>query len=121
MQQPKIKMYCIFAESSVGTVKNRGKLGTQAGHAYLHTAMSADPAVLQAYLESEHRYKITLVVPTVDDLYKLQEKYSAITSTHLVKDAGITVFNMPTVTCLGIGPISEDQIDTDVSTLKLFK
>lgn len=117
----KIKMYCIFAEESVGKVKNRGKLGTQAGHAYLHAGVNADPAMLKAYLESEYRYKITLVVPTVDDLRRLQEKYSAITSTHLVKDAGITVFNMPTVTCLGIGPISEDLVESDISALKLFK
>lgn len=117
----KHKMYCIFAAESVDKVKNRGKLGTQAGHAYLHAGLKADPIAMQAYLDTKICYKITLVVDTIADLEALQAAYAPLTSTYLVKDAGLTVFGKPTVTCLGIGPITEDLVGPDISRLKLFK
>ena len=50
----------------------------------------------------------------------LQEKYKDICGTSLVTDAGFTVFNKPTTTCLGLGPISEDNIGDDIKLLKTF-
>lgn len=102
----------------------RGKMLTQAGHAYLHAAWDAQdrfPDMLKAYRDSGHAYKITLVVPTVADLEELHEAYRDRCGVSLVKDAGFTVFKdadgnpLPTVTCLGIGPIPEDQIGDDLS------
>ena len=128
----KVKMYCIFALESVKKMNGiRGKMCTQAGHAYLHAFWDAtkiyDPKEINpkrdqaiAYMNSERAYKITLVVDTVDELKALQEKYKDVCGTSLVTDAGFTVFNEPTTTCLGLGPIAEENIGDDIKSLKTF-
>jgi peptidyl-tRNA hydrolase len=101
----------------------RGKMCTQAGHAYVHALMYAQehfPEQAKAYLEGEHAYKITLIVNTVDDLKSLQETYKNICATKLVTDKGFTVFTEPTTTCLGLGPITEDLIGDDLKMIKTF-
>jgi peptidyl-tRNA hydrolase len=123
------KMYCIFARESVDKMKgSRGKLASQAGHAYLHSFWDAikDPAELYkngpaiAYQDSKHAYKITLIVDTVEELVALQDRYKDVCGTSLVKDAGFTVFDEPTITCLGLGPIYIENIGDDLKSLKLF-
>jgi peptidyl-tRNA hydrolase len=128
------KMYCIFAKESVDKMKgSRGKLASQAGHAYLHAFWDALKyenefggtqryAYRQAiaYRESDHAYKITLIVDTVEELVELQTRYKDICGTSLVKDAGFTVFEEPTITCLGLGPIFVDNIGDDLKSLKLL-
>lgn len=120
----KHKMYCIFARESVKKMNGvRGKMCTQAGHAYVHTLLNAQqqwPEHVQAYLDSGHAFKITCVVDTIAELEQLQQKYQAHCATKLVTDKGLTVFSEPTTTCLGIGPISEDLIGDDLAGLKLF-
>ena len=116
----KYNLYCIFAKESIEKMGgNRGKMCTQAGHAYVHSMLNADADVAAAYL-SGRAYKITLIVDTVDQLKELQAAYDKVCATHLVTDAGFTVFNEPTTTCLGIGPISEDNIGDDIKSLKVF-
>ena len=134
----KYKMYAIFAKESVDKINGiRGKMCTQAGHAYLHAFWDAtrlsvlcdfDMDLIQekkmaqavAYQNSERAYKITLIVDTVEELVALQEKYKDVCGTSLVTDAGFTVFKEPTTTCLGLGPISEDKIGDDIKALKVF-
>lgn len=126
------KMYCIFARESVEKMKgSRGKLAAQAGHAYLHAfwdALKYEFVGTQryayrqaiAYRESDHAYKITLIVDTVEELVELQQRYKDVCGTSLVKDAGFTVFDEPTVTCLGLGPIWVENIGDDLKALKLL-
>ena len=135
----KYKMYCIFAAESVKKMNGvRGKLASMSGHAYLHAFWDAtipnanhttisEPNILAkkqeqalAYAHGDHAYKITLIVDTVDELKALQEAYRNVCGTALVTDAGFTVFNEPTTTCLGIGPIQEDKIGEDLKALKTF-
>jgi peptidyl-tRNA hydrolase len=123
----KYKMYCIFADESVKKMNGvRGKLASMSGHAYLHAYWdSLNPEKcfidqVRAYMTSDHAYKITLRVSTVDELKAIQEKYKNICGTSLVTDAGLTVFSEPTTTCLGLGPISEDKIGDDLKALKTF-
>lgn len=132
-------MYAIFADESVKKMNGiRGKMCTQAGHAYVHSIWDAFAPSFNlikmfrkikqayAYKHSERAYKITLIVDTVEELKALQQKYKDICGTSLVTDAGFTVFKdengnpQPTVTCLGIGPISEDNIGDDLKSLKTF-
>lgn len=135
-------MYCIFAKESIDKMKGvRGKMCTQAGHAYLHAYWNAIETrwdenascyvhpnksayeQAMAYQDRDgdgHAYKITLIVDTVEELRTLQEKYRGICGTSLVTDAGFTVFDEPTTTCLGLGPISEDNIGDDLKALKTF-
>ena len=129
----KYKMYCIFADESVKKMNGiRGKMCTQAGHAYVHSIWDAFAPSFNlikmfrkikqayAYKHSERAYKITLRISTVDELKAIQEKYKNICGTSLVTDAGFTVFNEPTTTCLGLGPISEENIGDDLKSLKTF-
>ena len=124
MKKMKYKLYCIFAKESVDKIGGvRGKMCTQAGHAYVHTminAMTETPELAEAYLNNGHAYKITLIVDTVEELKQIQEKYKDKVATKLVTDAGFTVFKEPTTTCLGLGPISEDMIGDDLKAIKTF-
>lgn len=120
----KIKLYCVFAKESIDKMGgNRGKMSTQAGHAYVHSVWDAEerfPEHAAAYRASDHAYKITLLVPSVEDLQRLCEAYEGKCGVSLVQDAGFTVFKEPTVTCLGIGPIPEDLIGDDLKALRPF-
>lgn len=119
---------------------NRGKMASQAGHAYLHAFWDAyhvcDDAVLltdeqfqtarnkleQAiiYKDSGLAFKITLVVDTDEELKVLADKYRDKCGVSLVTDAGRTVFNEPTITCVGLGPVDEEQLDEDIRSLKVL-
>lgn len=125
-----IKMFCIVARDSLKAMNgNRGKLAAQAGHAYLHAYWDAEDryktwfpnAVAYDYRRSGAAKKVCLVVETVDDLKALYEAYKPICGVSLVTDAGLTCFNgVPTTTCLGIGPIADDQIMDDLRELKVL-
>jgi PTH2 family peptidyl-tRNA hydrolase len=66
--------------------------------------------------------KITLQVNSEDELKHYHEMaLEAGLESHLVIDAGITEFkNVPTLTCLAIGPDTEERIDPLTSKLKLY-
>ena len=134
-----IKMYCVFAMESVKKMNgNRGKLASMAGHAYLHSWWDSDdrfthlvgedtdyyrayndgPA--RKYKRSNLAFKITLIVDTVDELVTLHDLYKPICGVSLVTDAARTVFAEPTTVCLGIGPIHENMVKEDLSSLKVF-
>lgn len=125
------KMYCIFAMESIKKMNgNRGKLASMAGHAFLHSywdAMKTNKLRYNQkseqginYKNSERAFKITLVVDTVAELEALQAQYKKLCGTSLVTDAGLTVFKEPITVCLGIGPISEQNIGDDLKTLKVL-
>lgn len=120
--EERIRLYCIMAKESIDKMKGiRGKMITQGGHGYLHAFWDAEkrfPEHAQAYRETSHAYKITLVVPTVGELEKLRDAYRDVCGVSLVKDAGFTVFEEPTVTCLGLGPIPESLIGDDLKELR---
>lgn len=130
-----IKMYCVFAMESVKKMNgNRGKLGAQAGHAYLHAWWDAEARSAPRYNEpnlpedyefgryqtSGKAIKICLVVDTVDELKALEEAYRPICGVSLVRDAGLTCFDEPTVTCLGIGPLRDSDKGDDLKNLKVL-
>lgn len=120
----KIKMYCIFAKDSIKKMNgNRGKMSTQAGHAFLHgywDSVRRFPDMAKAYQDSDYAYKITLVVESTENLEEIYNSYKDLCGVTLVKDAGFTVFDEPTITCVGVGPISEDLIKDDLKALKLL-
>ncbi len=124
----KLKMYCLCSKEALDKMKGvRGKMITQGGHAYLHAFWDSEKRFsshARAYRNSQHAYKITLVVPTEDDLKAFEERYRSVCGVSLVVDAGFTVFKnedgspRPTVTFLGIGPIPENLIGDDLKALK---
>lgn len=120
--EDRIKMYCVFALESVKKMNGiRGKLGTQAGHAYLHAFWDAEArhrSLAEAYRMTSHAYKITLCVDTVEELKELELAYRDICGVSLVTDAGFTVFAEPTTTCLGIGPLPDSLKGSDLASIK---
>lgn len=118
----RIRLYCIVARDSLDKMKGvRGKLVAQGGHAFLHAFWDSErrfPGQAQAYRDSGHAFKITLVADAVEDLERLRAAYHDRCGVSLVRDAAHTVFEEPTVTCLGIGPIPENLIGEDLKVLK---
>ncbi len=107
-----MRIYCIFSQEAIDLMGgNRGKLAAQAGHAYLHSFWEAQenfPDLAKAYRRGLAR-KICMVVPTTQDLVRLNEMYENYPKS-LVTDSGFTVFDGPTITCLGIGPVPQMEI-----------
>ena len=118
------KMYAVVAKESLDAMKgNRGKLSAQTGHAYLHAFWDAAvrfPEDAAAYQNSGLAVKITLLVPAVADLEELLASYRDKCGVCLVTDAARTVFNGPTTTCLGIGPIALANIGDDLRSLPVL-
>lgn len=122
-----IKMYCIFAMESIKKMNgSRGKLASMAGHAYLHSywdSQNRESELMKnsnSYKESKHAYKITLVVDTVEELKLIEQEYKNICGVSLVTDAGLTVFNEPTIVCLGVGPLSDSFVTDTIRNLKVL-
>lgn len=109
-----IKQYCVVSRESLKRMNGiRGKMMSQAGHAFLHSYFDASarfPREASRYGMSPMAYKITLVVDTDEELRALADDYRDVCGTTVVIDAGATVFNgVPTLTCIGIGPLLDSQ------------
>lgn len=120
----RLKMICVMSADAVSKMKgSRGKLGAQAGHAFLHAwwdALDRFPNAASAYRTSERAFKIVLIVPDASALSALVDAYRDRFGVSPVTDAGITVFDEPTMTCVGIGPISDDDCGEDLKSLKVL-
>jgi PTH2 family peptidyl-tRNA hydrolase len=98
----------------------RGKLATQVAHAAVGAFVEANEEAKQAWVNSG----MTKIVVKVDNEADLMALYHLALSRNiparLIKDAGRTVVPEGTVTCLGIGPASENDIDELTGDLKLL-
>ena len=120
---PEIKLYGIVSEEAVKASNgNRGKMGAQLGHAYVHSILDAQkrfPALVDAYLASGVVGKACLKAPE-ETLHQLSRLYKDITGVFLVKDAGLTVFPRPMITALGIGPVYVDLREDILKNLSVW-
>lgn len=121
-----IKLYCVIAREAVELMGgNRGKMMTQAGHAYVHALTDSmqrqdRSQVVSDYLGSGQSFKITLVVDTITELRDLHTKLNGKFGNALITDAGRTVFANPTTTCLGVGPLRDSEKPSELSKLRPF-
>ena len=98
----------------------KGKLAAQVAHAAIEAALRADKNIMQNWRQNGMT-KIVLKVKNLKELHRyLQLAKDAGIATALITDAGRTVFNEPTVTCLGIGPAEEEDIDAVTRDLKMM-
>ena len=101
----------------------KGKLAAQVAHASLSAAeavLERKPRWYEGWKESGQA-KIVLKVDSEDALDQLFKKAkSAGLPASLVEDRGLTQVDPGTVTCLGIGPGPDDEIDGITGKLKLL-
>ena len=98
----------------------KGKLAAQVAHASLDAASKSNEEIVEKW-KKQGAKKVVLKVTDEKELIK----YMSIAQdkglkTALIKDAGHTVLEPGTVTCLGIGPDLEDEIDKVTGKLKMF-
>jgi len=100
----------------------KGKLCIQVAHAalsaYLET-LEKKPEWAKKWLESGQK-KILVKVDNLDELYeRMKIAIELDIPNFLVKDAGLTVLEPGTITCLGLGPAPAHIIDKVTGDLKL--
>ena len=96
------------------------KMAAQVAHASLEAALKTDRKILDKW-RAEGGKKIVLEVSDEKEL----KKYMALCrdgglKTALITDAGYTVLQPGTVTCLGIGPDDDTKIDEFTGKLKML-
>jgi PTH2 family peptidyl-tRNA hydrolase len=121
-EDDELRLYCVMrADLEAPT----GKLMAQAGHAFV-SALEATrklhdgPAIIDQYM-TNGQPKIVVRARNEAVLRKAADACSqAGIPCYLVIDAGRTVFPEPTMTCLGIGPVTRDGLPKFVRNLQLF-
>ncbi len=102
---------------------SNGKTAVQVAHAAVSCALSCKkqhPVRFRKWY-SEGQKKVVVKVGGLKELYQLkaQAEQSGLT-TALISDAGLTEVEPGTVTCLGIGPASNEEIDPITGELPLL-
>jgi len=98
----------------------KGKLAAQVAHASVEATMASDKDIVEKWRESGSK-KVILKIKELEELRKLfMLGKSKRIPTALIKDAGNTFFSSPTITCLGLGPSTEEEIDSITKSLSLL-
>ncbi|MBI2548986.1 peptidyl-tRNA hydrolase [Candidatus Woesearchaeota archaeon] len=97
----------------------KGKLSAQVAHASLEAALRSDKDVVKKW-RAQGMKKIVLRVENEQELLAYHQKADQAGFTRaLITDAGHTVVEPGTTTCLGIGPDEEANIDKLTGHLKM--
>ena len=98
----------------------KGKMSAQSSHASVDTILKSDKKIIDLW-KKEGGKKIVLKVKDEQELFKYKEMAEDIgLKTALITDAGHTVLEPGTITCLGIGPDLEEKIDKVSGKLKMM-
>ena len=97
----------------------KGKLAVQSAHASLDAAMKSDKEIFEKWKKQGGK-KVVLKVADEKELFKYMSMLeNEGIKVALIKDAGYTVVEPGTITCLGAGPDLEDKIDRITGNLKM--
>jgi PTH2 family peptidyl-tRNA hydrolase len=97
----------------------KGKLSVQVAHASTEALLRSHKDFIEKW-RSEGMKKVVLKVEDEKELLKFKEFAEDLNLvTALITDAGKTVVEPGTVTCLGIGPDKEEKIDRITGKLKM--
>lgn len=122
-REEELRLYAIVRADLLPIFANEaGKLVAQAGHAYLDTALDAldrFPDKMAQYLATP-RAKIALKGRNEQELIDLFKMYRPTHGAALIRDAGHTVFDGPTITMIGIGPIRRSELPKRLQALQRF-
>jgi len=97
----------------------KGKLSVQVAHASVGALVRSHKDDIKKW-QSEGMKKVVLKVKDLEELllYKKQAEDLGLVIA-LIEDAGKTVVEPGTVTCLGVGPDKEEKIDRVTGNLKM--
>jgi peptidyl-tRNA hydrolase, PTH2 family len=99
----------------------RGKLSAQVAHAAVEAFLAASSKVKDAWLNLGMP-KVVLQGSSEEEIVALAERAEkAGLPAALIQDAGRTTVSPGTVTCIGIGPAEEQEIDRLTGHMKLVK
>lgn len=99
----------------------KGKLAAQVAHASLNAykeTMRNEPEWVRKW-EGEGEKKVVLKVENEAELLNLYNTVKKKFPCSLIRDAGLTQTEPGTITCLGIGPVPDGEIDPITGKLKL--
>ena len=98
----------------------KGKMAAQAAHASVEATLRSDEKKVNAWRD-EGMGKIVLKVADEKELLKYNQiaKDSGLV-TAVITDAGHTVVEPGTRTCMAIGPDTQEKVDEVISELKLM-
>ena len=97
-----------------------GKAGSQVAHASVDATLKSDKKIVDLW-KQEGAKKVVLKVKDEKELLKYKQLAEDLgLKTALIKDAGHTVLEPGTITCLGIGPDLEEKIDKVSGKLKMM-
>lgn len=97
-----------------------GKASSQVAHASVDATLKSNKKIIELW-KKEGGKKVILKVKDEKELFKykqIAEDFGL--KTALIKDAGHTVVEPGTITCLGIGPDLEEKIDKVSGKLKMI-
>jgi peptidyl-tRNA hydrolase, PTH2 family len=98
-----------------------GKMAAQVAHAALEAALKSDRGLLEKWLNQGSK-KVVLAVKGKKELFMYkQQAENAQLKTALIIDAGHTVLEPGTITCLAIGPYEESAIDIITGKLPMLE
>mgnify|MGYP001558248170 FL=1 len=98
----------------------KGKLSAQVAHAAVDASSKSDKKIVDLWKKDGGK-KIVLKVKDEKELFKYKQMAEDNgLKTALITDAGHTVVEPGTVTCLGIGPDIEEKIDVVTGKLKIM-
>lgn len=96
----------------------KGKLSAQVAHASVNALLKSHKDDIKKW-KDEGMKKVVLKVKDLSELMEYKRKAEdAGLVTALIEDAGLTVVEPGTITCLGIGPDKEERIDNITGNLK---
>lgn len=97
-----------------------GKLAAQVAHASLEAYMNSNESNLKKW-EREGVKKVVLKCRGLKEMLEIEGKARSLKlTTALVTDAGLTELPPETVTCLGIGPDREEEINKVTGSLPML-
>ena len=98
----------------------KGKMAAQVAHASVEAALRSKKSTVKKW-RNEGMGKIVLKVDNEKELLKYNQIAKDLgLTTAVITDAGHTVVEPGTRTCVGIGPDTEEKVDQVISKLKLM-
>ena len=97
----------------------RGKMSAQVSHASVDCVLKSDTKLVEKWKDQGGK-KVVLRIDDEKELFKYMSMLENDgIKVALIKDAGHTVVDPGTITCLGVGPDSEEKIDKITGKLKM--